>query len=141
MPDRKIVHVSMKCLSTPPICIVDIEEKLLNNGNNSQIDLYSGSRSEGDKKILTFFGWHSSSVGYHFCAFWAGMVLSPFPNFFVWPTDFESKVADILDNVTKIWKRRKLRVGGDPSCRWSLSVGVVVYVKARCFCGIPCPTH
>lgn len=107
---------------------------------------------KGDK-ILTFFGWNSSSVGYHFWAFWAGTVLSPFPNFFVWPTAFES---DILAIVTKIWKRRKLGIGGGPSCRWLSGVEVVrrlalgggrerssmsVCMYMWCFCGIPCPIH
>ena len=41
-----------------------------------------------NRAILTFLGCGSSSTGYHFWAFWfgCGTVLSPFPNFLVWPT-------------------------------------------------------
>ena len=52
----------------------------------------------------TALGWGSSSTGYHFWAFWlaCGIVLSPFPNFFVWP------VADMLADVTKEDLEKKL---------------------------------
>lgn len=59
--------------------------------------------------ILTFLGWLSSSMGYHFWALSAGTVRWPFPNFFV------SDVADMLATLTKCWRRKwKMEI---PSCR------------------------
>ena len=54
------------------------------------------------RAILTFFGWLSSSVGYHFWALVAGcgIVLWPFPNFFV------SEVADILGYRDEVLEKK-----------------------------------
>lgn len=56
-----------------------------NNGPTSPIDT-GQIRDFLAQGVLTFRGCDSSSTGYHFWAFWAGTVLWPFPNCFVWPT-------------------------------------------------------